>query len=179
MLIGAALALKGSSRLPVAVLGDGDTMMAASAFWTAAHYKLPFVAIVSNNRSFFNDEIHQERVARQRQRPVENKWIGQRIDEPDIDIAAIARAQGLVGIGPIRTVNDLRQAVGEAEGRQSRQLRSDRCPRRSRIQSGDDGGPDSPRRRNAERLEFRGGFDGPAAPSTPGTSARLRCTAAR
>lgn len=114
MLIGAALALKGSGRLPVAVLGDGDTMMAASAFWTAAHYKLPFVAIVSNNRSFFNDEIHQERVARQRQRPVENKWIGQRIDEPDIDIAAIARAQGLVGIGPIRTVNDLRQAVGEA-----------------------------------------------------------------
>lgn len=114
MLIGAALALKGSGRLPVAVLGDGDTMMAASAFWTAAHYKLPFVAIVSNNRSFFNDEIHQERVARQRQRPVENKWIGQRIDEPDIDIAAIARAQGLVGIGPIRTVNDLRDAVTEA-----------------------------------------------------------------
>jgi thiamine pyrophosphate-dependent acetolactate synthase large subunit-like protein len=114
MLIGAALALKGSGRLPVAVLGDGDTMMAASAFWTAAHYKLPFVAIISNNRSFFNDEIHQERVARQRQRPVENKWIGQRIDEPDIDIAAIARAQGLVGIGPVRTVKALREAVAEA-----------------------------------------------------------------
>ena len=114
MLIGAALALKGSGRLPVAVLGDGDTMMAASALWTAAHYKLPFVAIVSNNRSFYNDEIHQERVAKQRQRPVENKWIGQRIDEPDIDIAAIARAQGLTGIGPVRTVAALRDAVAEA-----------------------------------------------------------------
>lgn len=114
MLIGAALALKGSGRLPVAVLGDGDTMMAASALWTAAHYKLPFIAIVSNNRSFYNDEIHQERVAKQRQRPVENKWIGQRIDEPDIDIAAIARAQGLMGIGPIRTVDGLRDAVSEA-----------------------------------------------------------------
>lgn len=114
MLIGAALALKDSGRLPVAVLGDGDTMMAASALWTAAHYKLPFIAIVSNNRSFFNDEIHQERVARQRQRPVENKWIGQRIDEPDIDIAAIASAQGLKGIGPVRTVRDLRDAVADA-----------------------------------------------------------------
>ncbi|AOO79397.1 thiamine pyrophosphate-binding protein [Bosea vaviloviae] len=114
MLVGAALALKGSGRLPVAVLGDGDTMMGVSALWTAAHYKLPFVAIVSNNRSFFNDEIHQERVAKQRQRPVENKWIGQRIDEPDIDIAAIARAQGLVGIGPVLTTKALTEAVGEA-----------------------------------------------------------------
>lgn len=113
MVVGAALALKGTGRLPVAVLGDGDTMMGVSALWTAAHYKLPFVAIVSNNRSFFNDEVHQERVAKQRQRPVENKWIGQRIDEPDIDIAAIARAQGLVGIGPVLTVQALADAVAE------------------------------------------------------------------
>lgn len=116
MLVGAALALKGSGRLPVAVLGDGDTLMGVSALWTAAHYELPFIAIVSNNRSFFNDEIHQERVARQRQRPVENKWIGQRISEPDIDIAAIARAQGLVGIGPVRTTAELGAAVREAVG---------------------------------------------------------------
>ncbi len=114
MLVGAALALKDSGRLAVAVLGDGDTMMGVSALWTAAHYKLPFVAIVSNNRSFYNDEIHQERVAKQRQRPVENKWIGQRIDEPDIDIAAIARAQGLVGIGPVLTTTELIEAVEEA-----------------------------------------------------------------
>ena len=38
--------------------------------------------------------MHQERVAKERGRPVENKWIGQRIDEPDIDIAVMARAQG-------------------------------------------------------------------------------------
>lgn len=114
MLVGAALALKGSGRLPVAVLGDGDTLMGVSALWTAAHYELPFVAIVSNNRSFFNDEIHQERVALQRQRVVENKWIGQRISEPDIDIAAMARAQGLIGIGPVSTTKALTAAVREA-----------------------------------------------------------------
>lgn len=113
MLVGAALALKGSERLPVAILGDGDTMMGVSALWTAAHYKLPFLAIVSNNRSFYNDEIHQERIARTRGRPVENKWIGQKIGEPDIDIAAIARAQGLVGIGPVSTTDGLVTAVRE------------------------------------------------------------------
>lgn len=113
MLVGAALALKGSGRLPVAVLGDGDTMMSVSALWTAAHYELPFLAIVSNNRSFYNDEIHQERVARTRGRPVENKWIGQKIGDPDIDIAAIARAQGLIGIGPVSTTDELVTAVRE------------------------------------------------------------------
>lgn len=113
MLIGAALALKESDRLPVAVLGDGDFMMAASAFWTAAHYGTPFLAIVSNNRSFYNDEVHQERVAVARSRPVENKWIGQRIGDPDIDIAGVARAQGCEGIGPVSTAGELVAAVRE------------------------------------------------------------------
>lgn len=111
MLIGAALALEESGRLPVAVLGDGDFMMAASAFWTAAHYKVPFLAVVSNNRSFFNDEVHQERVAVARGRPVENKWIGQHIGDPDIDIAGVARAQGVEGIGPVTTSGELVEAV--------------------------------------------------------------------
>lgn len=111
MLIGAALALKDSDRLPVAVLGDGDFMMAASAFWTAAHYGTPFLAVVSNNQSFYNDEVHQERVAVERNRPVENKWIGQRIGDPDIDIAAVARAQGCEGIGPVSTAGELVEAV--------------------------------------------------------------------
>ena len=69
-------------------------MMGATAIWTAVHYKIPLLIVVCNNRSFFNDELHQERVARIRNRPVENRWIGQRISEPDIDFAALARAQG-------------------------------------------------------------------------------------
>ena len=105
--VGAALALKGSGRLPVGVVGDGDFMMAANALWTAAHYKIPLLLVVANNRSFFNDELHQERVARMRNRPVENRWVGQRISEPDIDIAAIARAQGAQGFGPVTEIADL------------------------------------------------------------------------
>jgi thiamine pyrophosphate-dependent acetolactate synthase large subunit-like protein len=105
--VGAALALKGSGRLSVAVCGDGDFMMANTAVWTAAHYKIPLLIVVANNRSFFNDELHQERVARIRSRPPENRWIGQRISEPDIDIASLARSQGAQGFGPITKTGDL------------------------------------------------------------------------
>jgi thiamine pyrophosphate-dependent acetolactate synthase large subunit-like protein len=105
--VGAALALKGSNRLVVGVCGDGDYMMGATAVWTAAHYKLPMLIVVCNNRSFFNDELHQERVARIRNRPVENRWIGQRISEPDIDCSAVAQAQGAVGFPPVTKTADL------------------------------------------------------------------------
>ncbi|MCK9914003.1 thiamine pyrophosphate-binding protein [Microbacteriaceae bacterium K1510] len=105
--VGAALALKGSGRLPVAVCGDGDFLMGVTALWTAAHYKIPLLIVVANNRSFFNDELHQERVARMRNRPVENRWVGQRISEPDIDLASMARAQGAVGFGPVTEIADL------------------------------------------------------------------------
>jgi thiamine pyrophosphate-dependent acetolactate synthase large subunit-like protein len=111
--VGAALALKGSKRIVVGIMGDGDYLMGVTALWTATHYKLPCLILVANNRSFYNDELHQERVARERGRPVENKWIGQRIDEPDIDLAAMARAQGAEGIGPVKEVSQLKPALQE------------------------------------------------------------------
>jgi len=113
MSIGAALALRGSGRLPVAIMGDGDYLMNVQALWTAAHYKVPLLILVVNNRSFFNDEIHQERVARTRTRPVENRWIGQRIGEPEIDLAQMARAQGCRGIGPVTEPATLEAAIAE------------------------------------------------------------------
>ena len=109
--VGAALALKDSGRLPVAVMGDGDFLMGVTALWTAAHYGVPCLILVANNRSFFNDELHQERVAKERSRPVENRWIGQRISGPDIDIAMMARAQGAEGIGPIAKASELAPAI--------------------------------------------------------------------
>jgi thiamine pyrophosphate-dependent acetolactate synthase large subunit-like protein len=99
--VGAALALRGSGRLPVAVCGDGDFLMGVTALWTAVHYNIPLLVVVANNRSFFNDELHQERVARMRNRPVENRWIGQRIADPEIDLAHLAQAQGALGFGPV------------------------------------------------------------------------------
>jgi len=112
--VGAALALKGNRRLVVGICGDGDFLMGVTAVWTAAHYKLPCLFIVANNRSFYNDEMHQERVAKERSRPVENKWIGQRIDEPDIDLAMMARAQGAIGLGPVEEASHLKDVLKEA-----------------------------------------------------------------
>ncbi len=114
MSIGSALALKGSGRLPVAVLGDGDLMMGANALWTAARHGIPLLIVVANNRAYYNDVAHQESVAIERNRPIENKWVGQRLDEPAIDLAAIARAQGFEAEGPITDIDTLDQALRRA-----------------------------------------------------------------
>jgi thiamine pyrophosphate-dependent acetolactate synthase large subunit-like protein len=112
--VGAALALKGSGRIAIGLCGDGDFLMGNTAVWTAAHYGIPCLMIVCNNRSYYNDELHQERVAVARARPAQNRWIGQRISEPDIDIAAMAGAQGAVAVGPVTTLEDMHRAMQTA-----------------------------------------------------------------
>lgn len=115
MAIGSALALRDHhpDRLPIAVLGDGDFMMGCQAVWTAVRYGIPNLIVVCNNRSFYNDEIHQEQTALVRNRPVANKTIGMHITGPLIDIAGIARAQGAFGIGPVHTGLELAAALEE------------------------------------------------------------------
>ena len=112
--VGAALALRGSGRLPIGICGDGDFLMGATSLWTAVHYRIPLLIVVANNQSFFNDEVHQERVARMRERPVENKWIGQRMSDPEIDLAGLARAQGAAGFGPILNADELPSVFEQA-----------------------------------------------------------------
>ena len=85
--VGAALALAETDRLPVAVMGDGDYLMGVTALWTAAHYRIPLLVVVANNRSFYNDEVHQERVA---------------------------RAQGAVGFGPVNEAALLPEVLADA-----------------------------------------------------------------
>ena len=114
MAVGAALALRGSNRLPVAILGDGDYLMGISALWTAARYKIPLLIIVANNRVYGNCVRHQEGIAKLRGRPTENKWIGQRIDNPPVDLVGMARAQGLDAEGPIDNFENLLKAFTRA-----------------------------------------------------------------
>lgn len=94
MAVGAALALKGSGRLPVALLGDGDLLMGLTALWTAASHRLPLLVLVAANGVYGNDVVHQERVARDRGRPVENKWVGQTFTDPAPDFTKLAAGQG-------------------------------------------------------------------------------------
>jgi thiamine pyrophosphate-dependent acetolactate synthase large subunit-like protein len=112
--VGAALALRGHSRLPVAILGDGDLLMGSQALWTAAAERLPALFIVNNNRSFYNDVEHQERVARRRGRPVERAPIGLSIDDPAVDLAGLARSYGLTAFGPVTRTHELKQVLQEA-----------------------------------------------------------------
>ena len=109
--VGAALALKESGRLAMTVIGDGDYLMASSALWTAVHMGIPLLVVIANNRSYYNDVAHQERVAVTRARPVENKFIGQEIDNPPVDLAAIARGYGAQGEGPVEGSIELAAAL--------------------------------------------------------------------
>jgi thiamine pyrophosphate-dependent acetolactate synthase large subunit-like protein len=112
--LGAALALKGSAKFCVDIQPDGDLLFTVSALWTAVHHRIPLLILVCSNRSYFNDEEHQERVALVRNRPVENKTIGIRIEEPNVDFGAMARTYGCWGTGPITEPKDLTKTLREA-----------------------------------------------------------------
>lgn len=114
MSIGAALALRESGRFPVAIFGDGDYLMGVNALWTAAHYRVPLLIIVVNNRSYYTSGIFQGKMAEMRGRPQENRWIGTDIGDPPIDIASMARSQGLKGDGPIDNPQDLTGVLAKA-----------------------------------------------------------------
>jgi thiamine pyrophosphate-dependent acetolactate synthase large subunit-like protein len=114
MAVGAALALAGTKRIALTLVGDSDFLQGATALWTASHYRLPALIIVTNNHSNYNDEIHQEQVARERHRPVENKWIGMRMDDPQLDLVQLANAQGVEAAGPIDNAADLMAAIDRA-----------------------------------------------------------------
>jgi thiamine pyrophosphate-dependent acetolactate synthase large subunit-like protein len=117
MAVGAALALQSSGRLPIAILGDGDYLMGLTAIWSGVHYGVPLLVVVANNHSFFNDELHQARTARVRERPVENRWIGMRMSDPVPDLAKLAQGQGAVGIGPVADVDGYVRALADAVAR--------------------------------------------------------------
>jgi acetolactate synthase I/II/III large subunit len=112
--LGAALALKGSGKFCVDLQPDGCLLFTVSGLWTAVHHQIPLLIVVCSNRSYYNDEEHQERVAEARGRPVENKTIGIRIQEPEVDFGAMARTYGCWGAGPITEPKDLIKTLREA-----------------------------------------------------------------
>jgi benzoylformate decarboxylase len=113
--IGTALAVKGTSRLPMTVIGDGDFAMGCNALWTAVHMGIPLLMVIANNRVYYNDVAHQERMAVVRGRPTENKFVGQEMSDPPIDLVAIARAQGAQGEGPVESAAEFVAALERGE----------------------------------------------------------------
>jgi len=113
-LVGGALAARDRGQLGVGIIGDGDLLMASGALWTAAHYGVPALVVVNDNSSFYNDEPHQAKMARDRGRPEQNSWIGMRITDPAVDIAGLARSYGCWATGPVEDPDDLGPALRSA-----------------------------------------------------------------
>jgi thiamine pyrophosphate-dependent acetolactate synthase large subunit-like protein len=113
MSVGSAIALKGTGRIPVAVFGDGEFLMASTALWTASSVEAPMLTIIANNRGYYIDEQHQAVTSHARGRPKETAGIGQRFRAPEIDLVAMAKAQGFAAPAPVDRLSDLPKAVRE------------------------------------------------------------------
>jgi benzoylformate decarboxylase len=85
--------------------------MGVSALWTAARHGIPMLIVIANNTGYYIDEQHQVTTSLARERPTETASIGQRIADPEVDILAMAKAQGFDGSGPVRRKNELVDAL--------------------------------------------------------------------
>jgi benzoylformate decarboxylase len=76
--------------------------------------QIPLLVIVANNRVYYNDVAHQERMAQIRNRPVNNKFVGQEMTTPPLDFVELAHAQGWQG-ERVSRVDELEQALARGE----------------------------------------------------------------
>jgi acetolactate synthase-1/2/3 large subunit len=112
--IGAALANRKHGRLSVAIQGDGDFLYAPGVWWTAAHHRIPLLAVMHNNRSYHQEVMHLQRMANRHQRGITRAHIGTAIDNPSVDYAKIAQGLGVHAQGPITSPADLGPAIKRA-----------------------------------------------------------------
>jgi acetolactate synthase I/II/III large subunit len=112
--LGVALAHRGTGRLVVDLQPDGDLMFDVGALWVASRYRLPLLVVMFNNRAYYNDWEHQERLAEQRGTPVERARIGMAIDEPAPDFATVASGFGWHSEGPVTDPGAVTDAVRRA-----------------------------------------------------------------
>ncbi|HEV8670240.1 MAG TPA: thiamine pyrophosphate-binding protein [Candidatus Limnocylindria bacterium] len=122
--LGVGLAYRGSETLIVDVQPDGDLLYDPGALWTAANSHIPLLVVMYNNRAYYNDFEHQIRVAQHRGTPVENARVGQEIDDPAPDFAALAKSFGWYAEGPITDPD----AAGPAIARARKHVKETRMP---------------------------------------------------
>jgi thiamine pyrophosphate-dependent acetolactate synthase large subunit-like protein len=112
--VGAALANKKRGRLSVTIQGDGDFLYAPGVWWTAAHHRIPLLAVMHNNRAYHQEVMHVQRMANRHNRGITRAHIGTTIDDPNVDFAKIAQGMGVHAQGPITNPNDLGPALKRA-----------------------------------------------------------------
>ena len=112
--VGAALANRKYGRLSVTIQADGDLMYAPGVLWTAAHHKIPLLAVMHNNRAYHQEMMHIQKMGNRRNRGIDRAHIGTSLDEPAIDFAKLAQSMGWYAEGPITQPNDLAPAIKRA-----------------------------------------------------------------
>jgi thiamine pyrophosphate-dependent acetolactate synthase large subunit-like protein len=112
--IGAALANKKRGRLSVTIQGDGDFLYAPGVWWTAAHHRIPLLAVMHNNRAYHQEVMHLQRMANRHNRGITRAHIGTTIEDPNVDFAKIAQGMGVHAQGPITNPKDLAPAITRA-----------------------------------------------------------------
>jgi len=111
--IGVGLAARDEGGFCVAFNGDGDFFYDPSCLWTAVHHRIPVLAIVLDNGGYIGEGGHVAYTSRQRERPDTNNHIAVEIQNPRIDIAGLARAQGAYAEA-VENPSDLGPAVARA-----------------------------------------------------------------
>jgi thiamine pyrophosphate-dependent acetolactate synthase large subunit-like protein len=89
-------------------------LYAPGALWTAAHHKLPLLMVMHNNRGYYQEVMHLQRMASLHGRRTDQAWIGNAISNPNIDFAKIAQGHGVWAEGPISDPVQLRGALQRA-----------------------------------------------------------------
>ena len=89
-------------------------MYAPGVLWTAAHYKIPILFVMNNNRAYHEEVMHLQRMAGRRERGIDRAHIGNVINDPAIDFAKLAQSLGVHAEGPIANPGDLAPAISRA-----------------------------------------------------------------
>ena len=112
--MGAALSFRGSGKVCVNIQNDGDLLYTPGSLWTAAHYDIPMLVVMFNNKSYYQDEGHQLALTGARGRSLENVKVGVGLEHPDTDFGMMARSFGLYGEGPITDPDEVGPALRRA-----------------------------------------------------------------
>ena len=112
--VGAALANKAKGLFSVTFQPDGDLLYAPGVLWTAAYHKIPLLFVMHNNRGYYQEVMHLQRMASLHKRRVDTAWVGNVIDNPPIDFAKLAQSHGVWAEGPISDPKQLGPALQRA-----------------------------------------------------------------
>ena len=112
--LGVALANKAKGLFTVNFQPDGDLMFSPGVLWTAAHHRIPILIVMFNNRAYHHETMHLQNMAAVHRRRPDRAWVGTVIDDPPIDFAKLAQAQGVWAEGPITDPAGLGPALKRA-----------------------------------------------------------------